>query len=51
MQLIAVCILVVVVYVLGVFLFPDFWDHYTNPELNASIRDFKEQSLLFSRPH
>lgn len=50
LQIFAFILILVLIYILWIFLFPEFVDTYGNPEINTIIRDFKEKTLHMTSP-
>lgn len=48
LRIMAICFLLAVLYVMGVFLFPDVADTYGHSELNAKIRNIKNAAFELS---
>ena len=49
-KIFAFLLVLMVVYILGIFFFPEFTDNYGNKEINEKFRDFKNASFQISQP-
>ena len=50
LQIFSIVIILVVLYILSVFFFPDFADKYGNSDINAKIRNIKNMAFSISLP-
>ncbi len=49
-KILAILLLFVAIYILAVFVFPDFTDTYGNSDFNTILRELKDKSLQISSP-